>query len=166
MLYTSGRIATPRGRQWCKDCRPEQACDQHPFVPGVDRWTHDPHPWLRDEAMDALHARALTAIPIGKACDCTATTGDGDFICTLDAGHPGLHAAHGVDEVFPIVTWPRDEPKQRIAVEILDALRQDQEPAAECAECRGGCDSCETLTADYAHPGTGRRSVFRLRRWR
>lgn len=41
-LYSGPRrLATPRGRQFCSACTPQEPCAAHPFEEGVDRWAHD-----------------------------------------------------------------------------------------------------------------------------
>ena len=82
-------------------------------------------------------------IPMGVAGDCAAEW-EG-FACTRDAGHRGIHAAHGSDPQRPVAAWNDaifDGPA------LLNALVE--EPALEeCADCRGGCCGSDEVSAAY-----------------
>ncbi len=47
------------------------------------------------------------SIPMGKKADCPHEANG--FLCTLDAGHEGPHAAHGSDAVVPRYVWSSHE---------------------------------------------------------
>ena len=144
MFYTNPRLATPRGRQWCPECRPERLCAKHPFDPDYDRWTHNPSAWSEaiDDVHDIAHLENVTRdlvdalipreldIPLGASGDCPSELKG--FACTRDVGHDGSHVAHGGGEPdAEVICWWKDG---------------DEEPAyapgrdIEDDEC--DCDAC------------------------
>lgn len=162
MLYSNPRLATPRGRQWCRDCRPDHLCPKHPFDPDFDRWSHNPRSW-DDATMDAVHEQAEVEdearetarwyedyearpeVPMGAEADCKSEW-DG-FACTLDAGHGGFHAAHGSDELRPIATWPIEAPEvTQCPCEDCSGEEEEDLAPPDCAGCMGGC--CDDAWGD------------------